>query len=234
MGERWVHDPDAPAILECCNWVYMPPVVPLYTHFRNGGNFSASMKYAFSNYPIITEFGTTEGPHAFQDLQETRGYEPSGGWGLDSVYYGIGYSNFRRYDDGERKVSIPPIIPPVKTITTQSWRNPHVGTIWRPDPDDPSYEIVGDGWFSNSGWTNIYTHRPRWGTDYVMWVYDWEWRLDGELLRFDPIASLTNLPRGISLINAGVNDGLFLPGQIGARVISRKFWDAPWERYPHL
>jgi hypothetical protein len=34
--------------------------------------------------------------------------------------------------------------------------------------------------------------------------------------------------------NISISDALFEPGQSGIRLISRKFWDAPWERYPHL
>ena len=30
------------------------------------------------------------------------------------------------------------------------------------------------------------------------------------------------------------NDDVFQPGQSGMRIISRRFWDAPWMRYPHL
>lgn len=34
--------------------------------------------------------------------------------------------------------------------------------------------------------------------------------------------------------NWQISDALFEPGQSGRRLISRKYWDAPWERYPHL
>ena len=239
VGERWVEDPNAPAILECYNFVYRPPPVPQLTHFRTSNNFRASMKYAFSNYPTITEFDSlfgrdwTIGPHILQYLQETRGpdYEPISSCGLDSVYYGIGYYTTDIHE--ERKVSLPPIIPPIRTITTQSWRSPNVGTIV-PDPDIPDLVIIGDGWFANEGWSNHSPpHLAPWGTDFVMWVYDWEWQLDGEILHFDPIESVKTLP-GLGLPYLGINDDLFLPGQQGARVISRKFWNAPWERYPHL
>ena len=230
VGERWIEDPNAPAILECYNFIYTPPEVPIFTHFSTGSNFRASMIHSFSNYPIITEHDRTQGPFSIQLLQETSGpeYDLQGHSGLDYVYYGIGYYSSTEHD---RTGSILPIIPPVKTITTQSWRSPHVGTIYRPDPDFPDWVIVGDGWFSNEGWSNS-TSTSVWGTDFVMWVYDWEWSLDGEHRSFDPLASLTDLPWGVT--NFGINDGLFLTGQRGARVISRRFWDAPWERYPHL
>ena len=136
----------------------------------------------------------------------------------------------------EQKISIPPEIPPVKTITTQSWRSPNVGSIYRPDPDVPDMVIVGDGWFSSDGFSSDFLWGPsKWGTDYVMWVYDWEWQLDGVLQRFDPLNSLEGWDWAI--LNAGVTDNLFtpnFPGHRSVRVISRKYWNAPWLRYPHL
>ena len=237
VGERWIEDPNAPAILECYNYVYTPPVVPIWMHFRTSGNFYASMKYSFSNYPIATLYETVQGPYSMQRLDETEGtyYSPVPGSGLDKVFYGVGYHTICDW----QKSSFPPVKPPVKTLTTQTWRSPNVGTIWRPNPDLNDWTVIGDGWFSNMPDTNIPLDHPDffnppWGTDFVMWVYDWEWLLDGEFRRFDPKTSLAAFTDRLSVTNAGVNDGLFQPGQIGVRVISRKYWNAPWERYPHL
>ena len=236
-----ISDADSPAILECYNFVIMPPAVPQWTHFRIGNNFRASMKYAFSNYPTVTWFGgslgnLTIGPHSMQYLQETHSPEPYGASGFDSVYYGIGYYPANLYD--ERKVSIPPVMPPVKTIATQSWQSPNVGTIWRPDPDVPSFVMVGDGWVSSEGFSDgALIDHTQWGTDYVMWVYDWEWMLDGELRRFDPLDAMPEAEWDWGFNFVGITDDLFtpsFPGHRSARVISRKFWNAPWLRYPHL
>jgi len=92
------------------------------------------------------------------------------------------------------------------------------------------------------------------GKDVVFWLFDysfaspvsagsisltprggpwipWEERLtSGNFQTF-----LQNSPTDPHLAqNWQVNDDLFTPGQSGIRLISRKYWDAPWERYPHL
>ena len=158
VGESWVDNPNAPAILECYNFVFMPPIVPIFTHFRTGGIFRASMKYSFSNYPIVSSGGWTEGPFIAQYLQETYGEEPIGTWGLDLVYYGIGYYG---NGSGDGPGTILPAIPPVKTLITQSWRNPNVGTVYRPDPTTPDFVIIGDGWFSNDWWSTFQSSHLR-------------------------------------------------------------------------
>ena len=227
IGEQWVEDPNAPAILECYNFVYTPPWIPAQTISRTSGNFYASMKYAFSNYPIITEGDSmtgfsSEGPYALQWLQElTESFFP--GESFDFVAYGIGFYHPNK--------DVPPLgaIPPVRKIDTKTWQGPNVGTICNPFP---GWYDVGTLWQANFVDSNIITHRHRWDTDFVMWVYDWEWELFDEYKRFDPITSLAGFRSEIT--NAGINDGLFQPGDMGARVISRKFWNAPWERYPHL
>ena len=218
--------PDTPAILECYNFVYTPPPVPPYGSFKAGEKFIASMTYAFSNYPTQeVMFGNTyiEGPHSTQILQEAT-YRGEVGIGFDYVFYGIGYP-----------LLLPDemhLLPPTKKITTQTWRNPRVGTV--------DQHRIGVQWLSTDTISNNILSfppwRPAWGTDYVMWIYDWDWLLDGEQRRFDPLLSLYWLSRFYSweFDYSGVDDGLFLPGQMGARVISKKYWDAPWERYPHL
>jgi len=91
------------------------------------------------------------------------------------------------------------------------------------------------------------------GKDVVFWLFDysfdspetagsislsprgswipWEDRLTSGSFQ----AFLQNGPRDPHLAqNWQINDDLFTPGQSGTRLISRKYWDAPWERYPHL
>jgi len=68
--------------------------------------------------------------------------------------------------------------------------------------------------------------RPR---NVPWWDYDSD-RFSGSFQQF-----LQNSPTDPHLSrNWQVSDDLFLPGQSGTRLISRKHWDKPWERYPHL
>ena len=229
VGERLVDDPNAPAILECYNFIYFPKAVPLFSYYRSSGNFNCSMTYALSNYPIRTAspWGDTEGPYNIQPLQELNEHFEDC-VDFDKVHFGIGYS----HTSGSTSSGF---FPPVKHVTTKSWGAPRVGTVSVPFPDLPHVTNKGVVWFANEGDTNNRFWRLQGGGDFVMWVYDWEWMLDGERHRFDLIETI-NTMRSIDwdFVNAGVSNGLFQPGQQGVRVISRKYWDAPWERYPHL
>ena len=241
VGERWVEDPDAPAILECYNFVYVPPLVPAPQTFYTSGNFSATMKYAFCNYPTIEVGGHTHmGPFTLQWLQEVDEWGASLP-GFDVVSYGIGYYNV----NPGFPYQVHGAIPPIKTIDTLTWQSPRIGSIFRQNPvHNPDMIHAGINWAASSPesnndwrWPHPLSGTPlwqQWGTDFVMWVYDWEWFLEGEHLRFDPVSSHLRFQHMNIPFIRDISDELFQPGTRGMRVISRKYWDAPWERYPHL
>ena len=232
----------APAILECYNT--MPPIRPLNTsHMAFSSNFGVvteSFTFACNN---ITD------AHCIWTGQLSHEY--GGNWAIEYDLLVLGAMPGGIWHGPRSIVRIDQFTGGNNTKRTLSYHSPSRGT---------GEYVPGHNWTRNSagteeaglsgwGWP-----RGEDGKDVVFWLFDYS---------FDsPVTagSLTLTPRGSSWVpweqrlTSGnfqtfvqnspwdlhlahiwqVSDDLFLPGQSGTRLISRRYWDAPWERYPHL
>jgi hypothetical protein len=253
VGERWVHDSCEPAILECYNT--MPPMRPLNTSHSafssNYGVVSGTFTFACNNMTdshclfvgqLSHEYG---GSWAIEYDLVVIGATPSGIWqDTSSPWYNPDFT-------ARQTVRIDQFAGENNKKITLAYHSPSRGTgeyvsgnNWtRNDANTSEAGLYGWNWPSGVG-----------EKDVVFWLFDYSF--------VSPRAAetITLVPRGSPWIpwqdrltsgsfqdyiknsptdphlaqNWQVSDDLFLPGQSGRRLISRKYWDAPWERYPHL
>lgn len=114
-----------------------------------------------------------------------------------------------------------------------------------PDPHDdwwspfPSWDFLGRvGTRFSPDWWGMTFLRPQ--QDFVVWIYSieihgynihWNGHWDDFMMDM-PAPSFVPAPRWPDSFQR--SDAVFQPGQSGIRVISEKWHDALWERYPHL
>jgi hypothetical protein len=128
---------------------------------------------------------------------------------------------------------------PVGEITTLTVDalppDPHE-TWWSPFPSVDYLGRIGTR-YSPDWWGQTFL-RPQ--QDFVIWIYSiaiqgyhlhWDGSWDNFMMDM-PAPSLVPASSWPEFFPR--NDGVFLPGQSGVRVISQSWQNAPWERYPHL
>ena len=255
VGERWVEDPNAPAILECYNTLpfFIGPL-NFFPAAPAAGLNKSTISLTFAHAGLITG-SVASGfitEHAYGETVHSNmfiiGQMPPIMPSQLMVNY-PGTHNIQHFS-GESKKK-----------TNLAWRTAfdhdltHLGDLKWNHIRPFEYPFMGFG----------SSPHPQWWvqgqSDVVFWIFDhafysstylsW-FRLTNRFLHFDTPPYRTQGTFQELLLDTQyffeghsinhpyfssqyiISDELFLPGQQGMRIISRKFWNAPWERYPHL
>ena len=247
-------DPAAPAILECYN--AMPPLRPLNTsHMAFSSNFgvvSETFTFACNNITDSHCIWTGQLSHEYggnwsieYDLM-VLGATPGGIWqDPNSPWYNPNFTV-------RQTVRIDQFTSGNNNKVTLAYNSPSRGSAEFNDRHNWTRNAATTSEAGLTGWG--WPPHGAGGKDVVFWLFDYS---------FDsPVSagSISLTPRGVPWIpwedrlprgnfqtflrnsptdphlaqNWQVSDALFSPGQSGIRLISRRYWDAPWERYPHL
>ena len=253
-------EPDlrVPAILECYN--AMPPLRPLHTsHMAFSSNFGVvSESYTFACNNITDAHCIWNG-----QLSHEYGGNWSIEYDL-AVFGAIPSGLFQDpnspwFDPSRQIVRIDQFTGGNNEKKIISYHSPSRGTVEYVPRHNWTRNAATTDEAGLSGWN--WPQSGAGGKDIVFWLFDYSfsshmlldtWGRPSASIRLRPRnvpwwddssdlfsgnfqEFLQNSPTDPHLAqNWQVNDDLFLPGQSGIRLISRKYWDAPWERYPHL
>ena len=241
VGESWILDPEAPAILECYNII--PPLRPLNTsHMEfstHYGTVSETFTFACNNLTSAHCIFTGQLSHEY-----------GGNWGIETDLLVIGNlpGNIRTparieqfYGGNNQKTTL--------TYVSQSRDEGFIGGIPRWTRNDAQTLEAGlTGW----AWPTIGLQK-----DVVFWLFDYSFEsneyptvsfptislmprnsflpIEDRLFSGNFQEFLQNSPTDPHLAaNWEVSNDTFSVGERGIRLISRKYWNAPWLRYPHL